>query len=154
MRFHGRTGIVGRKGIVGRNGHRGRTGIVRRTSIVANQRLQHRGSARLSAGRIGHARGGGFSRCGMDFPERTFFVTSVTAQRRLFFRSERAAMMFLDSLFAYRARGIFRIYEFVVMGDHVHCFMKETASRVEIWKRSFLHKAVRKPAFNELHAAL
>jgi hypothetical protein len=33
----------------------------------------------------------------MDFPERIFFVTTVAAQRRLFFSCERAAKIFLDT---------------------------------------------------------
>ena len=49
-----------------------------------------------------------------NFAERTFFVTSVTWGRRSLFQSERAATLFLDTLFAYRERGIFQLYEFVV----------------------------------------
>jgi putative transposase len=111
--------------------------------------------------------GDGFSRRGMDFPERIFFITTVTAQRKLFFRSERASKLFLDSLFGYRDRGIFQLYEFVVMPDHVHLllapnctvaleramqfikggfshrFMKETGSRMDIWERSFTNHRIR-----------
>lgn len=101
----------------------------------------------------------------MDFPERIFFATTVTAQRRLFFTSDRAPKMFLDTLFAYRDRGIFQLHEFVVMPDHVHLtlgpqtaveramqfikggfshrFMKETGSRAEIWERSFTNHRIR-----------
>jgi putative transposase len=103
----------------------------------------------------------------MDFPERVFFITTVTAHRKLFFSSERAARMFLDSLLAYRDRGLFQLYEFVVMPDHVHLilapkstlslergmqfikggfshrFMKETGSRTEIWERSFTNHRIR-----------
>jgi putative transposase len=113
-------------------------------------------------------RDGGFSRCAMDnFSDRTFFVTSVTWERRPIFRSERAAGLFLDTLFAYRARGIFQLYEFVLMPDHLHLllapkatvaveramqfikggfshrFMKETGSHMEIWERSFTNHRVR-----------
>lgn len=58
-----------------------------------------------------------------DFSKRTFFVTSVTWQRRPVFRSERAANMFIDTLFRYRGRGIFRLYEFVIMPDHIHLLL-------------------------------
>lgn len=91
-----------------------------------------------------------------SFSNRTFFVTSVTWERRPIFRSERAARLFLDSLFNYRDRHIFQLYSFVLMPDHLHLllapkptiaveramqfikggysyrFMKETGSRMEI----------------------
>jgi putative transposase len=129
-----------------------------------------------SAGRNGRLPGGGFSRCGMDnFSDRTFFVTSVTWQRRPIFRSERAARIFLETLFAYRAREIFQLYEFVLMPDHIHLllapkptlaleramqfikggfshrFMKETGSRMEIWERSFTNHRIRDSADYEQH---
>lgn len=102
----------------------------------------------------------------MDFPERIFFVTTVTAQRKPLFRYERAAQLFLDTLFGYRERGIFLLHEFVVMPDHVHLiltpavtvslersmqfikggyshrYMKETGSRMEIWERSFTNHRI------------
>ncbi len=92
--------------------------------------------------------------------ERTFFVTSVTCGRRSLFQSESAANLLLDTLFAYRERGSFHLYEFVVMPDHIHLmlapkpgvalersmqfikggyshrFMKEIASRMESGKRA------------------
>lgn len=101
------------------------------------------------------------------FSDRTFFVTSVTWERRLISRSERAARLFLDTLFNYRDRGIFQLYEFVLMPDHFHSllapeptlaleramqfikggyshrFMKESGSRMEIWERSFTNHRVR-----------
>ena len=101
-----------------------------------------------------------------NFAERTFFVTSVTWGRRSLFQSERAATLFLDTLFAYRERGICQLYEFVVMRDHIHLllapkpavtleramqfikggyshrFMKEIGSRMEIWQRSFANHQI------------
>jgi putative transposase len=103
----------------------------------------------------------------MDFPDRLFFITTVTTDRHLFFSCERAVRMFLDSLFGYRDRGVFQLYEFVVMPDHVHLmvapgsnvslekamqfikggfshrYMKETGSRSEIWERSFTNHRIR-----------
>ena len=103
----------------------------------------------------------------MDFPARIFFITTVTWQRRLLFSSERASRLFLDTLFGYRNRGIFELYEFVVMPDHVHLilaptpatsleralqfikggyshrYMKETGSHAEIWERSFTNHRIR-----------
>ena len=98
---------------------------------------------------------------------RTFFVTTVTWERRPLFRSERAASLFLETLFAYRDRGIFQLYEFVLMPNHIHLllapkpaialertmqfikggyshrFRKETGSRLEIWERSFTNHRIR-----------
>ncbi|HVO80568.1 MAG TPA: transposase [Terriglobales bacterium] len=103
----------------------------------------------------------------MDFPERIFFVTTVTAGRKPLFCYERSARLFLDTLFGHRERGIFLLHEFVVMPDHVHLilaptptlllersvqfikggyshrYMKETGSRAEIWERSFTNHGIR-----------
>jgi putative transposase len=82
------------------------------------------------------------------------------------FRSARAATLFLETLFGYRERGIFQLYEFVVMPDHIHLllaphsivaleramqfikggyshrFMVATDSRMEIWQRSFTNHRI------------
>jgi putative transposase len=121
----------------------------------------------FSRANIVRGKEGGFSRCGMDFLERIFFITTVAAQRRLFFSCERAAKLFLETLFAYRDREIFQLHEFVVMPDHVHLlftpkatialeramqfikggyshrYMKETGSMAEIWERSFTNHRIR-----------
>jgi putative transposase len=107
--------------------------------------------------------------------DRTFFVTSVTWERRPLFRSERAATLFIETLLGYRDRGTFRLYEFVLMPDHVHLllgpkatlaleramqfikggyshrFMKETGSRMELWERSFTNHRIRDAADYENH---
>jgi putative transposase len=70
-------------------------------------------------------------------------------------------------MFSYRERGIFQLYEFVIMPDHIHLllapkagiaveramqfikggfshrFMKESGSRMEIWQRSFTNHRIR-----------
>jgi putative transposase len=75
--------------------------------------------------------------------------------------------MFLETLFAYRAQAIFRLYEFVVMPDHVHIILaptptlsleramqfikggysyryaKEAGRHTEIWERSFTNHRIR-----------
>jgi len=110
-----------------------------------------------------------------SFSARTFFVTSVTWERRPLFRSDRAAGLFLATLFGNRDRGFFQVYEFVVMPDHIHLllfpkatvaleramqfikggyshrFMKETGSRMEIWERSFTNHRIRDAADYEKH---
>ena len=118
----------------------------------------------------------GFSHCAMDaFCNRTFFVTSVTWERRPIFLSDRAAQLFLATLFEYRDRDVFRLYEFVIMPDHIHLllapkpgitleramqfikggyshrFSKETGSRMEIWERSFTNHRVRDKCDYERH---
>lgn len=101
-----------------------------------------------------------------NLSDRTFFVTSVTWERRAIFSSGRAAPLFLTTLFGYRDRGLFELYEFVLMPDHVHIllapkptlalekamqfikggyshrFRKETGSRMEIWQRSFTNHRI------------
>ena len=151
-------------------------------TITASRSREGRGSTvarwkRTASSRaIQHRFGGGFSRCAMDnFSDRTFFVTSVTWERRPIFRSDCAAGIFLSTLFGCRDRGLFQLYEFVLMPDHVHLllapqqtialeramqfikggyshrFMKETGSRMEIWERSFTNHRIRDAADNEKH---
>src|SRR5579863_10682935 len=107
--------------------------------------------------------------------DRTFFVTSVIWERRPLFRSEPAATLFVETLFGYHDRGIFQLYEFVLMPDHIHLllapkptlaleramqfikggyshrFMKETGSRIEIWQRSFTNHRIREALDYEKH---
>ena len=102
-----------------------------------------------------------------NFADRIFFVTSVTWGRRPLFQSESAAKPLLETVFSHRERGIFQLYEFVIMPDHVHLllaprsnvaieramqfikggyshrFMKETGSRMEVWQRSFTNHRIR-----------
>jgi putative transposase len=58
----------------------------------------------------------------------TYFVTSVTSERRPFFRYERWAKLFLETLFSYREAGAFQLYEFVLMPDHFHLLLTPTES--------------------------
>lgn len=50
--------------------------------------------------------------------DQTYFVTFQTAQRRQFFRKQRWAQLFLDTLQQYADR--FDLHDFVVMPDHIH----------------------------------
>jgi putative transposase len=54
---------------------------------------------------------------------RTFFVTSSTWDKRNMLQSDRAAGLFLNVLYEYRAQGKFRLHEFVVMPDHFHLLL-------------------------------
>ena len=55
--------------------------------------------------------------------DRTFFITSVTAQRRRLFQRDEAASLFIDVLFHYRGQGKYLLHEFVVMPDHFHALI-------------------------------
>jgi putative transposase len=55
--------------------------------------------------------------------DRTFFITSVTAQRQPIFRREAAANLMIETLAHYRERGKFLLHEFVVMPDHIHALL-------------------------------
>jgi putative transposase len=54
---------------------------------------------------------------------RTFFVTASTWEKRHTLQSDRSAGLFLTVLYEYRARGVFRPHEFVVMPDHFHLLL-------------------------------
>jgi putative transposase len=58
----------------------------------------------------------------MNF-SRTFFVTTVIAQRQPIFRRERTANLFIETLAHYRDAKKFLLHEFVIMPDHVHLLM-------------------------------
>ena len=53
----------------------------------------------------------------------TFFITSVTAQRRRLFLHASKAELFLETLQHYRRNGLYKLHAFVVMPDHVHLLM-------------------------------
>ena len=63
--------------------------------------------------------------------ERTFFVTSSIAQKRRLLQSIRAAELFIDTLYDYRAKGNYRLHEFVVMPDHFHLLLTVTELSIE-----------------------
>jgi len=55
--------------------------------------------------------------------DRTFFVTSSTAEKRNLLQSNRAAQLFVSVLYGYRNQDRFRLHEFVVMPDHFHALI-------------------------------
>ena len=55
--------------------------------------------------------------------DRTFFITSVTAQRKTLFRRDAAADLFLEVLLHDRSQGKYLLHEFVVMPDHFHALI-------------------------------
>jgi putative transposase len=57
----------------------------------------------------------------------TYFVTSNTAERRPFFRHERWAKLFLETLYGYRPER-YLLHGFVLMPDHFHLILTPSAS--------------------------
>jgi REP element-mobilizing transposase RayT len=57
------------------------------------------------------------------FHARTFFVTSSTWEKRNLLQPDRAAELFLKTLYEYRSQGKFMLHEFVVMPDHFHLLL-------------------------------
>jgi putative transposase len=94
---------------------------------------------------------------------RTFFVTSVTAQRRKIFQRDDAAELLIDVLLHYRDQRKFLLHEFVVMPDHFHAlitpvfeisleravqfikggFSFRLKSRFPVWQASFTNHRIR-----------
>jgi len=94
---------------------------------------------------------------------RTYFVTTVTANRRRAFQVESNANLLVDTLFHYRDQQRFALHAFVVMPDHVHLlltpapdvslekavqfvkggFSHRLGSRFPVWERSFNEEQIR-----------
>ena len=51
---------------------------------------------------------------------RTYFVTSVAAQRRSIFRVTNTADLLAETILHYRAHGKFLLHALVIMPDHLH----------------------------------
>lgn len=54
---------------------------------------------------------------------RTFFVTSSIQGKRSLLQSDRAAKLFVEVLYEYRAQSRYELHEFVVMPDHFHLLL-------------------------------
>ena len=98
---------------------------------------------------------------------RTFFITSVTAERRNILQSDRMARLFIDVLQENRKKVRFLLHEFVVMPNHVHLLItpahdialekaiqyikggfsfrakKELDFRAAIWQESFTNHRIK-----------
>jgi putative transposase len=88
---------------------------------------------------------------------RTYFVTSVTAQRRRLFHVAATAELLQRTLLDYRYQGRFLLHAFVIMPDHFHAiitpapeislekavqfikggFSFRLKSKLDVWMRSF-----------------
>jgi len=88
--------------------------------------------------------------------EGTFFITTITFNRRRLFQVPANAELFLETLQHYRTDGAYKLHAFVVMPDHVHLlltpnaktisqtmnlikggFSRRLASNFPIWQRGF-----------------
>jgi len=59
--------------------------------------------------------------------DRTFFITTIAAQRQPIFRSETTANLLLETLAHYRDLGKYLLHEFVIMPDHIHLLITPSA---------------------------
>ena len=55
--------------------------------------------------------------------DRTFFITSVTAQRKTLFRRDAASDLLVDVFQHYRGQGKYLFHDFVIMPDHFHALI-------------------------------
>jgi putative transposase len=92
----------------------------------------------------------------------TYFVTSVTYQRRRLFQGEANARLFLETLQHYRSEGRYKLHAFVVMPDHIHLlitplevtieravglvkggFSHRVGSKFPVWQKGFTERRMR-----------
>lgn len=88
--------------------------------------------------------------------EGTFFITTITYNRRRLFQLPANAELFLETLQHYRVEGRYKLHAFVVMPDHTHLlltpinqtishtmnlikggFSRRLASKFPVWQRGF-----------------
>jgi putative transposase len=94
---------------------------------------------------------------------RTFFITTVTAQRFPIFRKHKTATLLIETLAHYRDQRKFLLHEFVIMPDHIHALLTPASqisleramqfikggfsyrlkSRSPVWQPSFTNHRVR-----------
>ena len=97
---------------------------------------------------------------------RTFFITSVAAQRRALFHSARTADFLLETFLTYRDQAKYLVHDFVIMPDHFHAlitpapeisleravqfikggFSFRLHSKLPVWQASFTNHRIRDDA--------
>jgi len=104
----------------------------------------------------------------------TYFITSRTAESRPFFKHERWAKLFIDTLYHYRDQGAYQLHAFVLMPDHFHAIItpaqaleravqfikggfsyrakKELEYPHEVWQKGFSDHRIRDEADYYKHA--
>lgn len=74
----------------------------------------------------------------------TYFVTSITFERRRLFQVEENAGLFIETLQHYRKQGRYKLHAFVVMPDHVHFLITTQGIAIEravgLIKGGFSHR--------------
>jgi putative transposase len=105
--------------------------------------------------------------------DRTFFITSVTAQRKAIFRRIAAADLLVDVFLNYRDEGKYLLHEFVIMPDHFHALLTPACeisleravqfikgrysfrlkSGLPVWQASFTNHRIRDDEDLEHHRA-
>ena len=85
--------------------------------------------------------------------ERTFFITPSTFGKRSLLQTDRAARLFIDTLYHYRTEANYRLHEFVVMLDHFHLLITVGATisvekAVQLIKGGFAFRAGRELGFH------
>lgn len=97
----------------------------------------------------------------------TYFITSDTWQRRLYFHNGPLAELLLETIYDYRRQGKFDLHAFAIMPNHIHLLItpvlnvtlervmqlvkggfsyrvkKERGSNIEVWQRGFTDRRVR-----------
>ena len=99
-------------------------------------------------------------------PPGTYFVTSITWQRRSLFLAEAMARLFLQTLYSYRRQGKFQLHALVLMPEHFHLLLtlegitleramqfvkggyshavrERSGNTMEIWERGFTDHRIR-----------
>ncbi len=106
---------------------------------------------------------------------RTFFVTTVTWERRPIFRHEINATLLLDVFFHYREQGKYLLHEFVIMPDHLHLLITPSSdisleravqfvkggfsyrmgkvAKIRVWQESFTNHRIRDADDYEKHCS-
>jgi REP element-mobilizing transposase RayT len=74
--------------------------------------------------------------------ERTFFITSVTAQRKTLFQTAAAADLLLDVFLHYRAQGKYRLHDLVIMPDHFHALITPANRNLSGTRRSIHQRRI------------
>jgi putative transposase len=105
--------------------------------------------------------------------DRTFFITSVTAQRRTLFQRDAVSDLLVDVFQHYRDQGKYLLHDFVIMPDHFHAlvtpaneislekaiqfikggFSFRLKSRLPVWQPSFTNHRIRDSEDFERHRA-
>jgi putative transposase len=103
--------------------------------------------------------------------DRTFFITSVTAQRRTLFQRDVASDLLVDVFQHYRRQGKYFLHDFVIMPDHFHAlitpapeislekavqfikggFSFRLKSKLPVWQPSFTNHRIRDAEDFERH---